>query len=211
MVRKVCARRSFEVPHAPRFKWPINRLTYFINQPDRWDEIREPEVSAAFDFAFKSWEAVCNIHFTRTNNPQQAHIWIGHRGIDRKFGTLAWSELADQTTRQKEQRYDKFEDWKFEANPGGDFIDLGAVGAHEIGHVIGIDHHNEANSLMNPTYNPRIRIPQPADIRRAVQRYGEPQNPPNPPDNPPSGPIEFPVYIIEGTIEVKFTATPQKA
>ena len=142
--------------------------------------------------AFKGWSDVCGLNFSPGNFGEPADITLTYGTIDGPSGILAWSELPDGSDRGLLQKYDAGEGWVIAINPGNRQIDIVAVGCHEIGHAIGLDHAQVGTGdLMEPTYKPGKRFPQPGDIRRAVALYGGPGTPPvSPPTVPPTIPGE---------------------
>lgn len=165
-------------------KWPINRLTYAV--VGGLGALSESDVAASAVDAWQWWADVCDIRAEYTANAKTANIVITAGRIDGASNVLAWSEMADGTLSQKQQRYDASEVWTIAANPRPGQIDLTRVQCHEIGHVLGSDHIGAGN-LLAPTYDAAIRRPQPGDIAEMVARYGLPGKP-TPAPLPPSGP-----------------------
>lgn len=167
-------------------KWPSPDIRWWLDEASfRSVQISADLIGEAFAWAWSQWAAVCNVNPSRTANQNQAHVRIRFAPIDGASKTLAWSELANNTNTAKQQQYDSAETWVYSATPQRFQIDLGRVGCHEIGHVLGIGHIASGN-LLQPTYDTNIRSPQAGDIREAQARYGPPKgNPPPPP--PPAG------------------------
>lgn len=166
----------------PKFKdveigWTIR--TY----PPGVDRTAREGIREAFIKAWSHWEAVCGIEPFEAMVEGQGVVQADFRGIDRRGGTLAWSELAPLRGRPfLEQRYDILEPWYIgDGNPGPSQIDLVAVACHEIGHALGIGHiRGRTGDLMNPIYDPAIRTPQEGDKREGLARYGPHKQPPTP-------------------------------
>ncbi len=147
--------------------------------------------------SFASWQSVCGLQFYEATGPVDIVLTTGP--IDRAGGVLAWSELPDGSERQLTQRYDTRDRFVVATRPGPGQIDLVAVGSHEIGHALGLEHApNGSPDLMAPIYEPGRRFPQPGDIERIQRLYGKPV----PADVPPSGPAGPIVIRIWGAERV---------
>lgn len=163
-------------------KWPVDMAT----------------VQSAVEWACQQWELVCGVEFIYCDKAfppeSQSRMLIECRRIDGPGGTLAWSELANNQSGQKKQRYDAGESaWVNSETPRNFEIDLARVACHEIGHFLGIP-HIRAGNLLQPTYDVRIRTPQAGDIQEAQARYGPPKKV-TPPVEPPSTPAGVTIQI----------------
>lgn len=164
-------------------KWPVDMAT----------------VQAAIEWACRQWELVCGVEFIYCDQSfppeSQSRMLIECKRIDGPGGTLAWSELANNKSGQKTQRYDAGESaWVNSESPRQFEIDLARVACHEIGHFIGIP-HIRAGNLLQPTYDVRIRTPQAGDIQEAQSRYGPPKKVTPPPADPPPSPANVTIQI----------------
>lgn len=141
----------------------------------------------AFQWAINQWMTVCGIELAMTDDPNQADILavVGH--IDGNAGVLAYSELADNTRRRKNQTYDSGEQWVFAETPGRFQVDAGRVIGHELGHAFGMP-HIEAGNWLQPFYDVNIRGPRAGDVAWMVANYGPPK--PKPPTTPPQKEID---------------------
>ncbi len=131
--------------------------------------------------AFALWESVAAVSFRQVRNRTEARWLITPARIDRAGGILADQELpCGQETREAiRMRLDTHETWTLSAGDRGRILALNVI-AHEIGHGLGIAHISPAKgrALMNPTYDPRLALPQELDIAEAVERYGTAAKPP---------------------------------
>lgn len=151
------------------------------------DEFSREKLRAIYTEAWKYWSDVCNITPRYVSQVNQAWVRMGSGHIDNSAGTLAWSELPCGSDRALTQKYDTGEHWVDSDRPTRNTIDLVRVAAHEIGHVIGLNHGAEG-TLLAPTYSTRIRKPQAGDIARVQKIYGKPKTKPaDPPTQPPAG------------------------
>ena len=178
--------------------WRKRRLRWQVagNLPNLTRDV----VRSVFQQAFDSWQSVCGLSFEE-GTPADILVTTGR--IDGTFKVLAWSELPDGSDRSLTQKYDTSESWIVSEAPPQNRIDLVAVAAHEIGHALGLDHARPGTrDLMEPTYAPGRRVPQPGDISRIVSLYGPPVAPP-----PPDG-VDLPaeIWIIgrSGAVTAKF-------
>lgn len=92
-------------------------------------------------------------------------------------------------------------------------VDLQSVIAHEFGHALGLNHSNDASSLMTPSYRPgRIRRePQPDDIAGLIAIYGSlpvaaPTATATPTETP--SPTPSPTPVVDPLIAEDEPATP---
>ena len=129
-----------------------------------------------FELAFESWSAVCPLTFSKADS-QDADFVIGvsrrrRSNFGRRGGVLAWAEMPprDNYDGQLRSMFDLAENWVL---PGVDYgIILQSVAAHEIGHLLGLNHSNVEGTLMYPYINEAI-VPQPHDITEIQNLYGK--------------------------------------
>ena len=134
------------------------------------------------------WSSVANLTFVQVaddGNPFNGPTSSGDIRIGLAFdgpgGTLAHGFYPPNNgnTAAGDIHFDIAELWKIGFGGGG--FDIVQVLAHELGHALGLNHTNVANSLMNPFYSEAFYGPQTDDIAgmqfiygRAVQPVPEP-------------------------------------
>jgi len=171
-----------------RRKFPTNEVT--VGLLDNFPGFNRSQSMEILNYCLEQWEQVSGLKlFIKGGNSAMVRIQTGN--IDGPMGTLAWSNLAPQNPCM--QKYDDAESWVYVNNhdpnsqiPRGR-IDIAAVCMHELAHAFGIPHGGQG--LMMPTYNPRVRKPQPGFDEKEIQlRYGKPTGTtPEPPKPKPPG------------------------
>ncbi len=136
----------------------------------------QAEIKRAFD----AWSAVANIQFQEVVDSgtafnaggAQGNIRIGGHVFDGVNGILAHAYLPEASAPSfaGDIHFDIAETWKIGQSGVG--FNIFQVTAHEIGHAIGLEHTDVANSLMNPIYTEAFFGPQADDIAGARAIYG---------------------------------------
>lgn len=178
--------------------WSKLDLTYyFINSTTKLTGDTERQVVRE---ALALWAAQTPLTFTEVSDPNEADILIGwaqgeHGDGDPFDGAGDVLAHASYPNPYRGQRvflhFDDAERWVDSATQN---VDLLTVAAHEIGHNLGLDHSNDPNALMYPSYSGPHRFLSADDVAGAQSIYGSkseaPSGPqtPDPNANPPKSP-----------------------
>lgn len=124
--------------------------------------------------ALSFWSACCNLQFERTSVVKEGQIFLLHGPIYPMRPELACMSGTARKWPLSLLFYVN-KRWVIARNPEPGKIDAVRVIAHEIGHAILGNDHLSDGTLMARSYNLMARTPQEADIRKAIEIYGPPQ------------------------------------
>jgi hypothetical protein len=172
-------------------QWGKTNLNYFfVNGTNKINGDAERDLIRA---AFKLWADETPLSFNETTDSAQADILIGwaegeHGDGDPFDGpgdVLAHASYPNPyNDRQVFLHFDDSERW---VNSETQNVDLLTVAAHEIGHNLGLDHSNDPNALMFPSYSGPHRFLGNDDIAGVQSLYGLAAQPAESPEAPPQG------------------------
>ena len=158
-------------------KWDRENFRYVITGRD--NDLEKKVWDQQFSMAFDSWSQVTPLTFEQVESGEEYDIIITVSGrkkenFGRRGGVLAWAQLPpsrdfDGTLVSK---FDTAENWVLPEFSNEGTV-LRSVAAHEIGHLLGLDHSNDPNSLMFPYINNALE-PKEDDIRKIQRLYGNP-------------------------------------
>ena len=172
-------------------QWGKTNITYFfVNGTNKISGETERDLIRA---AFKLWADETPLSFNEVADSAQADILIGwaegeHGDGDPFDGpgdVLAHASYPNPyNDRQVFLHFDDSERW---VNSDTQNVDLLTVAAHEIGHNLGLDHSNDPNALMFPSYSGPHRSLGNDDIAGVQSLYGLAAQPAESPEVPPQG------------------------
>jgi hypothetical protein len=173
-------------------RWPEDTITWTIR--DTLSALGE-KMRLGCEAALADISSYFQLDFPYVERADEANILITVAPLGGPMGVLADCQLVpcnigDKNNVQMLMRADRSEQWVWANTPSGMAIDWQRVFAHEWVHGLGLPHIKTPNSLLNPTYNPRIRGLQPGDIDLLV-KLGlrlRPKAAPTPPQPSPGEP-----------------------
>jgi hypothetical protein len=170
-------------------KLPSGLITFRVD--GQLPGLSKADFEAACMEAWRRWERVIGIKVDKHANPKTDPTqYVLTAQMDGGSGVLADQELPYGRGTNLRMRVDHSERWTVNDAPGQGLINLIAVLAHEDGHCLGMQHISPEGDadLMNPTYSPKIYLPQEDDISYGRKLYGPPVvvSPPANPTNAPS-------------------------
>ena len=134
-------------------RWKVKDLTYRVSKYPVRSGLSRREVDETMDKAFKIWEKVTPLKFTKQNNGKvHIDITFEHRShgdgdpFDGEGGTLAHAFFP---VFGGDAHFDDDEDWTVNTARGTSLL---MTASHELGHSLGLSHSNVRSSLMAPFY-----------------------------------------------------------
>jgi hypothetical protein len=158
-------------------KWQKSSLTYFLSPNFRLHGHTVKESADMIDQAASLWTQHIPLKITRTDLQAKADVRIGvgrgrKDGFDGVGNTLAWAYMPClEIDAGLNMMFDQDEPWTKNLREAAGVYAL-AVGVHEWGHILGLDHSDDESNVMASFYNPQIWTPQAGDIGRVTGIYG---------------------------------------
>ena len=172
-------------------QWGKTNISYsFVNGTNKISGETERDLIRA---AFKLWADETPLSFNEAADSAQADILIGwaegEHGdgdpFDGPGNVLAHASYPNPyNDKQVFLHFDDAERW---VNSETQNVDLLTVAAHEIGHNLGLDHSDDPNALMFPSYSGPHRFLGNDDIAGVQSLYGLTAQPAESPEAPPQG------------------------
>ena len=167
-----------------------NLAFYFANGTAKINGTIERDLIRA---AFQLWADETPLTFNEVSDPAQADIVIGWAEAEHGDGdpfdgpgdVLAHASYPNPY--QERQIFLHFDDAERWVDSNTQNVDLLTVAAHEIGHNLGLDHSNDPNALMYPSYSSPHRFLGNDDIAGVQSLYGLAAQPAESPEAPPQG------------------------
>lgn len=140
-------------------------------------KVSEAEFEAEVHAAIAQWEAVADVEFRHVSDPEEADLIIGAQGRPRGIAYTNVSTakgVPGQIAPIGESRicFNPLVAWEVGVDGIAETYNFRQVVAHEIGHVLGLDHPGRGGELMGFAYSEEITGLQEGDIRGAVLLYG---------------------------------------
>ncbi|MEO0379335.1 MAG: matrixin family metalloprotease [Pseudomonadota bacterium] len=150
----------------------------------------EAEYQALVREAFAAWEAALNIDFVEVADSSSVELRVGWDAIDGAFGTVGTAQYSGVRSSDPvfsitnaEIRFDTAETWNLNKTSGGQDTNFYTVALHEIGHVLGLGHSTNRETIMFASQQDDIVELQSGDITGAQIIYGPAQASTAPPSS----------------------------
>uniref|UniRef100_A0A914CAV9 WSC domain-containing protein n=1 Tax=Acrobeloides nanus TaxID=290746 RepID=A0A914CAV9_9BILA len=181
-----CGSKDFTPKPGSNGKWSKNNLTYYIGSNS--SSMSEDDARHGIRVAFNYWSAVVPLTFIEVDN-EMADIWIGFRkgehGDDLPFdGTDGQIAHCSGQMPCTAIHFDDDEKWRYVEMGkwlSGDMVDFFSVAMHQIGHALGLGHHDgHVTNIMNSRYRRPTNKDEiydwvnlkPDDIKAVKELYG---------------------------------------
>jgi len=140
----------------------VATLTYWISDTDLPNGFTVNDMAIEIGEAFHSWQQYIPVRFQRVLQKENANFKIGayagrhgdDNDFDGRFGELAHAYYPGNCGRGYAGlcHFNKDEHWSTQENERRYRLDLRTMAVHEIGHLLGLMHSTDTNSIMYPHY-----------------------------------------------------------
>ena len=151
-------------------------FTYYVGPVP--EGVDQAAFDAAIEDALDVWAAVADVHFLKTDIPdQEGSLDITFANLDGRGGMLANAYFPNDVNPEPfagDIQFDTSETWEIGNSRGDRAFDLMYVAVHEIGHALGLDHSEVEGSIMHGLVEPgyEFRELTVTDIEAIHQLYG---------------------------------------
>jgi len=141
-------------------------------------ELSRASFEAELVAAFNMWSAVANIRFQKAPSASVADILIGAQAMPRgqSYADISVADNSDDAIGKIERGLICLNPelrWSSDTEAlSNGYLALRYTLAHEIGHLLALDHPSARGALMSFLYNGAMGVLQPGDIAGVIALYG---------------------------------------
>uniref|UniRef100_A0A7E4ZV99 ZnMc domain-containing protein n=1 Tax=Panagrellus redivivus TaxID=6233 RepID=A0A7E4ZV99_PANRE len=167
MARKRCGNKDVH-PVLDTPLWKQDYLTWNITHFPT--SISEEKLRELIQQAFSAWEVVINVSFIELPDASNADIVISFEHLENDWQNDATHLTIGRASGPIASRVWLSADEEYTTDPADDGILLFNVLVHELGHVLGLRHSADANSVMHPLFDRAMGKAHPEITNDDVER-----------------------------------------